>query len=120
MCVQAHVCAGARACMHFCMCMYACVPVNVCVCVSACVCVFVCVCLTNLFAQAVDAVRPQQIDSLFHQVGPATVEHTEAQVLEELSLRGGCIQLAGSTETVIRPGREITAKEINELNLVRH
>ena len=84
------------------------VYVGVCMCVRA----FICVCLTNLFTHAVDAVRPQQIDSLLDQVGPATVEHTESQVLEELSLCGCCIQLPGCTE-VICPGREITGKEIN-------
>lgn len=61
-----------------------------------------CVCTrADLLAHAVDAIGPQQVDRLLHQVGAATVEHPEAQVLQELGLSGGGIQLPGGTKTVL-------------------
>lgn len=56
----------------------------------------------DLFAHAVNAVGPQQVHGLLDQVRPAAVEHPEAQVLQELGLRGGCVQLSGGTEAVLR------------------
>lgn len=55
----------------------------------------------HLFAHAVDAIGPQQVHGLLHQVRPSTVEHPEAQVLQELGLGGGSIQLPGGAETVL-------------------
>lgn len=73
-------------------------------CVCACVHVHVRVCVRpDLFAHAVNAIRPQQVHRLLDQVSPAAVEHPEAQVLQELGLCGGGIQLPGSAETIFSP-----------------
>ena len=61
-----------------------------------------CVCV-HLFAHAVDAVRPQQVYGLLDQVSPAAVEHPEAQILQELGLCGGGVQLPGGAEAVFSP-----------------
>lgn len=58
--------------------------------------------VSNLLTQAVDAIRPQQADSLLHQVCAATAEHTEAQVLQELRFSRGSIQSPRGTDAVIR------------------
>ena len=64
----------------------------------------VCVCeVSDLFAHAVDAVGPQQVHGLLHQVRPAAVEHPEAEVLQELGLGGGGVELPGGTETILGP-----------------
>lgn len=55
----------------------------------------------DLLAHTVDAIGPQQVDGLLHQVGAAAVEHPEAQVLQELGLGGGSVQLPGGAETVL-------------------
>lgn len=61
-----------------------------------------CVCQEpNLFTHAVDAIGPQEVHGLLDQVRPAAVEHPEAQVLQKLGLRGGCIQLSCGTETIL-------------------
>lgn len=57
--------------------------------------------MPDLFAHAVDAVGPQQVHGLLDQVRPAAVEHPEAQVLQELGLGGGGVQLPGGTETIL-------------------
>lgn len=57
--------------------------------------------MPDLFAHAVNAIRPQQVHGLLDQVGPSTVEHPEAQILQELGFRGGCVQLSGGTETIL-------------------
>lgn len=57
--------------------------------------------MPDLLAHAVDAVRTQQVHGLLDQVGSAAVEHPEAQVLQELGLRGGRVQLPGGTKTVL-------------------
>ena len=57
--------------------------------------------LSDLFAHAVYAIRPQQVDGLLDQVRSSTVEHPEAEILQELGLRGGCIKLPGGAETVL-------------------
>lgn len=58
--------------------------------------------VSNLLTHAVDAIRAQQVDSLLHQVGAATAQHTEAQVLQEFRFGGGGIQSPRGTDTVIR------------------
>lgn len=58
--------------------------------------------MPDLFAHAVDAIRPQQVHGLLDQVRPSAVEHPEAQILQELGLCGGCVQLSGGTETILR------------------
>lgn len=58
--------------------------------------------VSNLLTHAVDAIRPQQVDSLLHQVSAATAQHTEAQVLQEFRFSGGGIQSPRGTDTVIR------------------
>lgn len=80
--------------------------------------------MSNLFAHAVNAVGPQQIDGLFDQVRPAAVEHPETQILQELGLRGGCIQLPCGAETIFGSadgnGRYIIVTEwglISEIDL---
>lgn len=68
-----------------------------------------CVCREpDLFAHAVDAIGPQQVDGLLDQVRPPAVEHPEAQVLQELGLRGGCVQLPGGAEAILRSADENT------------
>lgn len=57
---------------------------------------------SNLLTHAVDAIRAQQVDSLLHQVGAATAQHPEAQVLQELRFGGGGIQSPRGTDTVVR------------------
>lgn len=57
--------------------------------------------MPDLLAHAVDAIRPQQVHSLLHQVGPPAVEHPEAQILQELGLGGRCVQLSGGAETIL-------------------
>lgn len=59
--------------------------------------------MPDLFAHAVDAVGPEQVHGLLDQVRPAAVEHPEAEILQELGLRGGGVQLPGGTETILRP-----------------
>lgn len=56
--------------------------------------------MSYLLAHAVNAIGPQQVDGLFDKVCPSTVEHPEAQILQELGLCGGCIQLPCGTETI--------------------
>lgn len=56
----------------------------------------------DLFAHAVDAVGSQQVDGLLDQVGASAVEHPESQVLQELGLCGGGVQLPGGAETILR------------------
>lgn len=58
--------------------------------------------MPDLFAHAVNAIRPQQVHGLLDQVRPSAVEHPEAQILQELGLCGGCVQLSGGTETILR------------------
>lgn len=76
--------------------------------------------MPDLFAHAVNAIRPQQVHGLLDQVGPAAVEHPEAQVLQELGLCGGCVQLPGGAETILGSadgnGRSITVKFISEID----
>lgn len=68
--------------------------------ISVCVCMCVC---PDLFAHAVNAIRPQQVHGLLDQVSPAAVEHPEAQILQELGLCGGGVQLSGGAEAVLGP-----------------
>lgn len=63
---------------------------------------------SDLLTHAVDAVRPQYVDSLLHQVRASTAEHTEAQVLQELRLSGGSIQFSRGTKAVVRSAEENT------------
>lgn len=56
--------------------------------------------MSHLFAHAVNPVGPQQVDGLLDQIRPAAVEHPEAQILQELGLGGGCVQLPGGAETI--------------------
>lgn len=74
--------------------------------------------VSDLLAHAVDAVRPQQVHGLLDQVGSATVEHPEAQVLQELGLCGGRVQLPGCAETVLGSAggnrRIISVMEFND------
>lgn len=58
--------------------------------------------MPDLFAHAVNAIGPQQVHGLLDQVRPSAVEHPEAQILQELGLCGGGIQLSRGTETILR------------------
>ena len=68
--------------------------------------------MPDLFAHAVNTIRPQQVHGLLDQVRPSAVQHPEAQILQELGLCGGRIQLPGGTETILGSadgnGRSIT------------
>lgn len=68
--------------------------------------------MPDLLAHAVNAIGPQQVHSLLDQVRPTAVEHPEAQILQELGLCGGCVQLSGGTEAILgsadRSSRSIT------------
>lgn len=57
--------------------------------------------MPDLFAHAVNAIRAQQVHSLLDQVCPPAVQHPETQILQELGLRGGGVQLSGGTETIL-------------------
>lgn len=68
--------------------------------------------MPDLFAHAVNAIRTQQVHGLLDQIRPPAVQHPEAEILQELGLRGGCVQLSGGTETILgsadENGRSIT------------
>lgn len=60
-----------------------------------------CVKCSDLFAHAVNAIGSQKVHGLLDQVRPSAVEHPEAQILQELGFRRGCVQLSGGTETIL-------------------